>query len=170
MDYSGIGTHYALLLMKQYMLCTYSIYVFVSVFFPFILDVNFVGCTSRGHTDRRKVAPDFSSTFLLRCMPLFFSRERFSRSFPSSTVKSTGILCTTSRLLWIRKKVIEKLFFLTRKFVMRTKRDRKILMLTVLMSGSLWLHFFVSGALPYWYGMFAWPASCIRVVVQAPHD
>ena len=37
---------------------------------------------------RRKVAQDFSSTFLLRCMPLFFSREGFSRSFPSSTVKS----------------------------------------------------------------------------------
>ena len=36
---------------------------------------------------RRKVTHDFSSTFLLRCMPLFFPRERFSRSFPSSTVK-----------------------------------------------------------------------------------
>ena len=32
---------------------------------------------------RRKVTQDFSSTFLLRCM-----REGFSRSFPSSTVKS----------------------------------------------------------------------------------
>ena len=28
--------------------------------------------------------------------------------------------------------------------------DQKILMLAVLMSGSLWLHFFVSDALPYW--------------------
>ena len=37
---------------------------------------------------RRKVTQDFSSTFLLRCVPLFFSREGFSRSFPSSTVKS----------------------------------------------------------------------------------
>ena len=37
---------------------------------------------------RRKVAQDFSSTFLLRCVPLFFSREGFRRSFPSSTVKS----------------------------------------------------------------------------------
>ena len=57
----------------------------VYVFFPFILDVKFVGCTSRGHTGgrshRRKVTQDFSSTFLLRCMPLFFSREGFSRSW-----------------------------------------------------------------------------------------
>ena len=36
---------------------------------------------------RRKVTQDFSSTFLLRCLPKFFSREGFSRSFPSSTVK-----------------------------------------------------------------------------------
>ena len=34
---------------------------------------------------RRKVTHDFSSTFLLRFMPLFFSREGFSGSFPSST-------------------------------------------------------------------------------------
>ena len=37
------------------------------------------------------VTQDFSSTFLLRCMPLFFSREGFSRSFPSSTVKSNFV-------------------------------------------------------------------------------
>ena len=37
---------------------------------------------------RRKVTQDFSSTFFLRCMPYFFSREGFSHSFPSSTVKS----------------------------------------------------------------------------------
>ena len=40
---------------------------------------------------RRKVTQDFSSTFLLRYMPLFFSREGFSRSFPSSTVKSNFV-------------------------------------------------------------------------------
>ena len=34
---------------------------------------------------------------LLRCMPLFFSREGFSRSFPSSTVKS--ILCTNDLIV-----------------------------------------------------------------------
>ena len=55
--------------------------VCVCVFFPFILDVEFVGSTSRG-------TQDFSSTFVLRCVRLFSSREGFSRSFPSSTVKS----------------------------------------------------------------------------------
>ena len=37
---------------------------------------------------RRKVTQDFSSTFFLRCVPYFFSREGFSHSFLSSTVKS----------------------------------------------------------------------------------
>ena len=54
--------------------------VCVCVFFPCILDVKFVGSTCR-------VTQDFSSIFLLRCVPLFFPREGFSRSFPSSTVK-----------------------------------------------------------------------------------
>ena len=41
---------------------------------------------------RRKVTQDFSSTFLLRCMPLFFSREGFSRrSCPSSILKSNFV-------------------------------------------------------------------------------
>ena len=40
---------------------------------------------------RRKVTQDFSSTFFLRCVPYFFSREGFSRSFPSSTVKSNFV-------------------------------------------------------------------------------
>ena len=40
---------------------------------------------------RRKVTQNFSSTFLLRSMPLFFSREGFSHSFPSSTVKSNFV-------------------------------------------------------------------------------
>ena len=40
---------------------------------------------------RRKVTQDFSSTFLLRCVPQFFSREGFSHSFPSSTVKSNFV-------------------------------------------------------------------------------
>ena len=39
------------------------------VFFPFILDITFVGRTSRGHTYIRKVTQDFSPTFFLRCMP-----------------------------------------------------------------------------------------------------
>ena len=40
---------------------------------------------------RRKVTQDFSSTFFLRCVPSFFSRERFRHSFPSSTVKSNFV-------------------------------------------------------------------------------
>ena len=40
---------------------------------------------------RRKATQDFSSTFFLRCVPLFFSRKGFSHSFPSSTVKSNFV-------------------------------------------------------------------------------
>ena len=40
---------------------------------------------------RRKVTQDFSSTCFLRCVPSFFSREGFSHSFPSSTVKSNCV-------------------------------------------------------------------------------
>ena len=40
---------------------------------------------------RRKVTQDYSSTFFLRCVPSFFSREGFSHSFPSSTVKSNFV-------------------------------------------------------------------------------
>ena len=40
---------------------------------------------------RRKVTQDFSSAFFLRCVSNFFSRERFSHSFPSSTVKSNFV-------------------------------------------------------------------------------
>ena len=45
--------------------------------------------TSRGHTRGR--SQDFSSTFFLRCVPEFFSREGFSHSFPSSTVRSNFV-------------------------------------------------------------------------------
>ena len=41
--------------------------VCVCVFFPFILDIKFVGRTSRGHTGGR--SQHFSSTFFLRCVP-----------------------------------------------------------------------------------------------------
>ena len=40
---------------------------------------------------RRKVTQDFSSTFFLRCVPSFFSREGLGHSFPSSTVKSNFV-------------------------------------------------------------------------------
>ena len=39
-------------------------------------------------TQAEGITQDFSSTFLLRCLPSFFSREGFSHSFSSSTVKS----------------------------------------------------------------------------------
>ena len=43
-------------------------YHVVCVFFPFILDIKFVGRTQPG-SHRRKVTQDFSSTFFLRCVP-----------------------------------------------------------------------------------------------------
>ena len=61
-----------------------SIPIDVCVFFLFTLDTKFVGCTSRGHTGGRSHRIS-SSTFLLRCMPLFLS----------STVKS---ICVYWRL------------------------------------------------------------------------
>ena len=57
----------------------------VCVVIPFIPDVRFVDVPAG-------VTKDFS-TFILRCLLLFFSREGFSCSFPSSTVKSNLILC-----------------------------------------------------------------------------
>ena len=64
--------------------------VCVCVFFPFILDVKFIGCTSRGHTGGRphriSHLPSFCGAWL------YFSREKeFRRSFPSSTVKSNFV-------------------------------------------------------------------------------
>ena len=47
---------------------------------------------SQPGSHRRKVTQDFSSISFLRSMPLFFSREEFSRLFPLSTVNS--IFCT----------------------------------------------------------------------------
>ena len=49
----------------------------------FILDVRFADVPAGVTQD--------SSTLLLRCLPKFFSREGFSRSFPSSTVKSNSV-------------------------------------------------------------------------------
>ena len=44
-----------------------------------------------GRSHRRKVTQDFLSTFFLRCVPEFFSREGFSHSFRSSTVMSNFV-------------------------------------------------------------------------------
>ena len=43
------------------------------VVIPFILDVGVVDVPAGSH--RRKATQDFSSTFLLRCLPYFFSRR-----------------------------------------------------------------------------------------------
>ena len=57
----------------------------VSAVFPFILDVGLVDVPYLPGSQRRKVTQNFSSTFLLRCLPRFFARKGFSRSFPLST-------------------------------------------------------------------------------------
>ena len=64
-------------------------YVFVC-FLP-IHSGHQVRWTYQPGSHRSKVTQDFSSTFFLRCVPQFFSREGFSHSFPSSTVKSNFV-------------------------------------------------------------------------------
>ena len=54
--------------------------------------------THQPGSHRRKVTQDFSSIFLLRCLPSFLSREEFSRPFPSPTVKSTFVYPRINRL------------------------------------------------------------------------
>ena len=56
----------------------------VCVCIPFIVDVRLVDVPAG-------VTEDFSSTFLLRCLLQFLSREGFNHPFPSSTVKSTFV-------------------------------------------------------------------------------
>ena len=53
--------------------------VCVCVFFPFILDIKFVGCTSRGHTGGRSHRIFHPPSFCGAC--LNFSREKDS-AFP----------------------------------------------------------------------------------------
>ena len=79
----------------------------VCVVIPFILDVRLVDAPAG-------VTQDFS-TFLLWCVPLSFSREGFSRSFPSSTVKS--ILCTNDLIVLhlLRIHIYIYYFFFVRK-------------------------------------------------------
>ena len=69
--------------------------VCVCVFLP-IHSGHQVRWTYQPGSHRRKVTHDFSSTFL-RCVPYFFSREGFSHSFPSSTVRSN--LCTNDLIV-----------------------------------------------------------------------
>ena len=50
--------------------------VCMCVFYPFILDVKFVGCTSRGHTGGRLHIISYPPSFCGAC--LYFSREKDS--------------------------------------------------------------------------------------------
>ena len=73
--------------------------MFMCVVIPFILDaildVRLVDAPAG-------VTQDFS-TFLLRCLPEFFSREGFDRLFPSSTVKSNFVYLRTNRSPLVEK-------------------------------------------------------------------
>ena len=67
-------------LSKRHVCCVLSSHLFwTSVFW-----------THQPGSNRTKITQD-SSTFLLRCLPLFFSREGFSRCFLSSIVKSNFV-------------------------------------------------------------------------------
>ena len=78
---------------------------------------------------RRKVTQDFSSTFFLRCVPLFFSREGFSNhSFPSSTVKSNFVLLlflTFSALVAKPKKLLYTVANPACGLLNREKKEKK---------------------------------------------
>ena len=69
-----------------------SVCVCVCVLFLPVHPGHQVRWTYQPGSHRRKVTQDFSSTFLLRCVPLFFSREGFIHSFPLLTVKSNFVL------------------------------------------------------------------------------
>ena len=56
--------------------CLIQLYVCVCVFFPFILDIKFVGCTSRGHTGGTSHRIFHPLSFCGAC--LNFSREKDS--------------------------------------------------------------------------------------------
>ena len=81
-------TVFVLLLLLYYYLLMCVLRV-LCVFFPFILDMNFVGRTSRGHTGGKSHRIFHPHSFCDAC--LNFSREGFSHSFPLSTVKSSFV-------------------------------------------------------------------------------
>ena len=72
--------------------------VCVCVVIPFILDVRLFMDAPAGVT--QEVSQDFS-TFLLRFLPYFVSREGFSRPFASSTVKSNFVYPRINRSILI---------------------------------------------------------------------
>ena len=81
---------HTLYLYKSYLSPEHLVCVYVCVFFPFILDIKFVGRTSRGHTEGRSHRISLPSSFCGAC--LNFSREKDSAfTFPLSTVKSNFV-------------------------------------------------------------------------------
>ena len=82
------------------MLCDRTYMFYVCVCFLPIHSGHQVRWTYQPGSRRRKVTQDFSSTFLLRCVPYFFSRQGFSHSFPSSTVKSNFVCVFSSHSFW----------------------------------------------------------------------
>ena len=62
--------------------------VCVVFFSQIILDIKFVGRTSRGHTGGRSHRISHPPPFGGACLNFFFSREGFSHSYSSATVKS----------------------------------------------------------------------------------
>ena len=96
----------------QTLLCTAAIHTVYFVCFLPIHSGHQVRWTYQPGSHRRKVTQDFSSAFLLRCVPSFFSREGFSHSFPSSTVKSNFCVST----IWsLSTRWVFYYFFLVRK-------------------------------------------------------
>ena len=80
------------------MVCFFFFFSFLLVVIPFIPDVRLylsvnMWCTSRGHTGGRphwSFFPSSPPSFYSACRN-FLSREGFSRSFPSSNVKSNFV-------------------------------------------------------------------------------
>ena len=80
------------------------------------------------------VTQDFSSTFLLRCVPLLFSGEGFSRCFPSSTVKSN--LCTNDLIVLHYLLGIFFFFSFLDRFLWEHKVARKVKVFLKLLVGN----------------------------------
>ena len=84
------GWHYIKLSLSSVLLLSFS-GMCVCVFSPFILDIEFVGRTSPGHTGGRSHRVYRPPSFCAAC--LIFSREKDSAIpfAPSSTVKSNFV-------------------------------------------------------------------------------
>ena len=72
-----------------------NVCVCVCVIFQFVLDVKLVGCTRRDHTGGGSHRISHLPSFCYAC--LYFSREKDSSSFPSSTAKSNFVYSLFNR-------------------------------------------------------------------------